>query len=148
MLLELHAKNRSRLLSKRRDAHSSLAKLRRGKIEENQELSSSSLGPTLRSVGEVRSVGGISTQSGGITTAEENLRHAAAAFAASGRPTDIDAAILDEHSVLLSRLTEAVMRIQRVRRLGAFPRVARRLRHRQRAALFVQRVFRGYLGRR
>ena len=85
---------------------------------------------------------------GGGGGAAANVRHAAGAFAAAGPPPDLDAGIMDRYGVLLARLTEAATRIQRARRLGGLPRAARRLRRRQRAALAVQRVFRGHLGRR
>lgn len=87
----------------------------------------------------------VSSSAGG---AADTVRHAAGAFAASGPPPDLDAAILDRYGVLLGRISEAATRIQRVRRLGGLPRAARRLRRRQRAALAVQRVFRGHLSRR
>ncbi|CAM9183903.1 unnamed protein product, partial [Hapterophycus canaliculatus] len=80
--------------------------------------------------------------------AADTVRHAAGAFAASGPPPDLDAAILDRYGVLLCRISEAATRIQRARRLGGVPRAARRLRRRQRATLAVQRVFRGHLSRR
>lgn len=85
---------------------------------------------------------------GGGGVAADTVRHAAGAFAASGPPPDLDAGILDRYGALLGRLAEAATRIQRTRRLGALPRAARRLRHRQRAALAVQRTFRGHLARR
>lgn len=94
-----------------------------------------------------RSVAG-SASAGGGGGAAANVRHAAGAFAAAGPPQDLDATIMDRYGVLLARLTEAAVRIQRARRLGGLPRAARRLRRRQRVALAVQRVFRGHLGRR
>lgn len=89
-----------------------------------------------------------SAPSKGSGGASDTMRHAAGAFAASGPPPDIDAAILDRHDVFVGRLVEAATRVQRIRRLGGLPRAARRLRRRQRAALAVQRFFRGHLGRR
>lgn len=104
--------------------------------------------PTPRSVGSVSSTGAASKRRRrGGGGAADTVRHAAGAFAASGPPPDLDAAILDSHGALISRLVEAATRVQRVRRLGALPRAARRLRRRQRSALAVQRLFRGHLGR-
>lgn len=80
-------------------------------------------------------------------SAKNTVRQAANAFAAAGQPPDIDAAVLDRHSSLLSRLAEAATRIQRARRARALPRAARRLWRRQRAALAIQRCFRALLGR-
>lgn len=94
------------------------------------------------------SVRSSSSVHGGGGGAAANVRHAAGAFAAAAPPPDLDVGILDRYGVLLARLTEAATRIQRARRLGGLPRAARRLRRRQRAALAVQRVFRGHLGRR
>ncbi|CAM9629410.1 unnamed protein product [Scytosiphon promiscuus] len=55
---------------------------------------------------------------GGSLFAVHTVRHAAGAFAASGPPPDLDAAILDRYGVLLGRISEAATRIQRVRRLA------------------------------
>eukprot|EP00752_Nemacystus_decipiens_P018220 g16349.t1 len=172
LFMELYAENRSRLLapisstatansvansatSSGRDHHaeqaSSAAPPDGSSLPNLAVVASSSQQPSRqrpqqaspRSMAASSSVG-----SGGSGGAAANVRHAAGAFAAAGPPPDLDAAIMDRYGVLLARLTEAAIRIQRARRLGGIPRAARRLRRRQRAALAVQRVFRGHLGRR
>lgn len=174
LFMELYAENRSRLLapiSRNIIAHSTTSSTASsGQYHHPEQMSSaappdgSSLPNTvitasgsqqssqqLPQQASPRSVAGNSsfaTGPGGGGGAAANVRHAAGAFAAAGPPPDLDAGIMDRYGVLLMRLTEAAIRIQRARRLGGMLRAARRLRRRQRAVLAVQRVFRGHLGRR
>lgn len=162
LFIELYAENRSRLLAPRIGINttlgtqegidampllsapsdgSSLPELAALTGVSGSPLPAQSPGPSPRAAGR-----GISERGGGRSP--DTVRQAASAFAAVGPPADLDAGILDQHGVLFSRLTEVATRLQRLRRLGALPRAARRLRCRQRAALALQRFFRGHLDRR
>lgn len=171
LFMELYAENRSRLLApiSRNTINSSIAPPTASSRQSHLPEQTSSAAPPdgsslpnlalsasgsqqpprqLPQQASPRAVAGPSSVGTGNGCAAANVRHAAGAFAAAGPPPDLDATIMDRYEVLLVRLTEAAIRIQRARRLGGMPRAARRLRRHQRAALAVQRVFRGHLGRR